>query len=873
MLLNRNDEQVLVLVAFSTGLHRRNRHSYTHPRARARAHAVVRPNARYRSRAAFKLIQLNRKYDFLSSARTVVDLCAAPGGWSQVAAKTCPVGATIMAIDLLPIKAIRGVKTLIGDITTQECRHLIKKETKGELIDVVLCDGAPNVGGAWSSEAYTQSELVLEAARMASDILAPGGTFVSKVFRSKDYSALIYALKQLYKKVEATKPAASRNTSAEIFVVCQGYKAPSKIDARLFDSKYIFTDFTEEKKIEGPDALLRAKDKQRRFREGYEEGISTTFKEIAVEAFVKEDSPVEVLGKYTKISFKIGAAAGDGSGDEELEVIREVVATHKATTSEIKSLCEDLQVLGRSEFKQLLRWRLAVKKEADKVLKERRKAAGGEEGEDEGADADAGGEGGDEEEKSQEDRLMEEMEAVKAKMEKRLKREKKKRREQKMNARIRSAQLAQAEGIGEDLMDGPESLFSLKGIKGKVKRVSDVSAPDQSDSEEAAAESESESDDSDLDERRRKYDAMMDEYLEANYKDYKVRQRMTAGGALRKKRSRLGDDGELSSDEEDAGGDDDAAEAGSDSAASEDGSEDGSEDEEDGLLTDLGAKKGITPVDTWFDQDVFAGNMGDDESSDGDEEEEEEEDVEDDVEVDVEVDDGGADASSSDEDEQDMRSKGKTTGGGSRPQNGFEEVPMSEDDSDSAAEEFDMLGDDAKAEVLALAKKFINKKSKSELLESSYNRYAFHDDEKDLPGWFREEEAKFRRPAYQITGQEFNDAKNSLAGINTRTTKKVVEAKARKQKRLKTKLDAARKAAEAVASHEDMSGASKMRQIEKIYRQARSKGPGKKKMSRSEEYKSKKRAPKLDARLRADKRGLKAAEARAKKKRGGKGRR
>ena len=70
-----------------------------------------------------------------------------------MAAKTCPVGATIMAIDLLPIKAIRGVKTLIGDITTQECRHLIKKETKGELIDVVLCDGAPNVGGAWSSEA------------------------------------------------------------------------------------------------------------------------------------------------------------------------------------------------------------------------------------------------------------------------------------------------------------------------------------------------------------------------------------------------------------------------------------------------------------------------------------------------------------------------------------------------------------------------------------------------------------------------------------------------------------------------------------------------------------------------------------------------
>ena len=748
----------------------------------------------YRSRAAFKLIQLNRKYDFLSSARTVVDLCAAPGGWSQVAAKTCPVGATIMAIDLLPIKAIRGVKTLIGDITTQECRHLIKKETKGELIDVVLCDGAPNVGGAWSSEAYTQSELVLEAARMASDILAPGGTFVSKVFRSKDYSALIYALKQLFKKVEATKPAASRNTSAEIFVVCQGYKAPSKIDARLFDSKYIFTDFVEEKKIEGPDALLRAKDKQRRFREGYEEGISTTFKEVAAETFVKEDSPVEMLGRYTKISFKGGAGDEGSKVDEELHVIREVLASHKATTSEIKSLCEDLQVLGRSEFKQLLRWRLAVKKEAEKVMKERRKAAGAGEGE---AD-DVGEEDGNMDEKSQEDRLMEEMEAVKAKMEKKLKREKKKRREQKMNARIRSAQLAQAEGIGEDQLDGPESLFSLKGIKGKVKGVSDVSAPDQSETEEEEEAFESESEDSDLDERRRKYDEMMDEYLEKNYKDYKVRQRMTAGGALRKKRSRLGDDGELSSEDDDE--EDGAMRHGGNPGTVSDASDESDEElaEENELLTDLDANKGITPVDTWFDQDVFAGNMGDDESSDS--EEEPESDGDEDEQFGGPVDDD--EMESSDDDDVAYGNGVDKAKGPVRPQGGFEEVPMSEEESDSAAEEFDMLGDDAKAEVLALAKKFINRKSKSELLESSYNRYAFHDDEKDLPGWFREEEAKFRRPAYQITGSEFNEAKQSLAGINTRTTKKVVEAKARKQKRLKAKLDVARKAAEAVAAHE-----------------------------------------------------------------------
>jgi len=181
---------------------------------------------------------------------------------------------------------------------------MIRKETDGSLIDVVLCDGAPNVGGAWSSEAYSQSELVLEAARMASDILAPNGTFVTKVFRSKDYSALIFALKQLFKKVEATKPAASRNASAEIFVVCLGYKAPSKIDPRIFDAKYIFCDLEDKPRIEGPDALLRAKDKQRRFREGYEDGISTTHKELLAYDFILSDNPVELLGNFTIVSFK-----------------------------------------------------------------------------------------------------------------------------------------------------------------------------------------------------------------------------------------------------------------------------------------------------------------------------------------------------------------------------------------------------------------------------------------------------------------------------------------------------------------------------------------------------------------------------------------
>jgi AdoMet-dependent rRNA methyltransferase SPB1 len=176
-------------------------------------------------------------------------------------------------------------------------------------MDVVLHDGAPNVGGAWSSEAYAQSWLVLEALRMATDVLAPKGTFVTKVFRSKDYTALLYALKQLFTKVEATKPAASRNASAEIFVVCLGYKAPARIDPRLLDAKHLFQEVNEVPASAGPDALIKAKIKQRRFREGYEEGISLMRKVISAAAFVAGANPVETLGQATAIAL-------DGSDSE-----------------------------------------------------------------------------------------------------------------------------------------------------------------------------------------------------------------------------------------------------------------------------------------------------------------------------------------------------------------------------------------------------------------------------------------------------------------------------------------------------------------------------------------------------------------------------
>lgn len=306
----------------------------------------------YRARSAFKLIQLAKKQDFLSKAKICIDLCAAPGGWSQVAQRNMPHGALIIAVDLVPIKPIYGVVCMQSDITSDKCRNLLRKEMKGERADVVLHDGAPNVGASWAKDAFGQNELTLSAMKLACEHLKPGGVFVTKVFRSADYNSLMWVFGQLFSKVDATKPTASRNVSAEIFVICSGFKA-GNIDPRFFDPKWVFMEVIEPAAHDVPGSSLAEllKIKQTKHRSGYDEGYDN--KVMDADAFFVAENPAQVLVTHHRINL-------DAAGAKD-------IAGHPLTTSEIRELCADLKILGRRDLSALMKWRLRLLRDREKT--------------------------------------------------------------------------------------------------------------------------------------------------------------------------------------------------------------------------------------------------------------------------------------------------------------------------------------------------------------------------------------------------------------------------------------------------------------------------------------------------------------------------
>ncbi|WP_336979851.1 RlmE family RNA methyltransferase [Altererythrobacter fulvus] len=176
----------------------------------------------YRSRAAYKLIELDEKFGLLKGAQRVVDLGIAPGGWSQVVRKVAP-RAAIVGIDLLPTEPIEGVTIFQMDFMADEAPEALESALDGAP-DLVLSDMAANTVGHKQTDHLRTMGLVETAADFAIQTLAPGGAFVAKVFAGGTDPDLLTLLKQKFATVKHAKPPASRKGSSEWYVIAQGFK-------------------------------------------------------------------------------------------------------------------------------------------------------------------------------------------------------------------------------------------------------------------------------------------------------------------------------------------------------------------------------------------------------------------------------------------------------------------------------------------------------------------------------------------------------------------------------------------------------------------------------------------------------------------------
>lgn len=497
-----------------------------------------------------------------------------------------PPSSLIVGVDLSPIKAIPRVITFQSDITTDKCRATIRQHLKTWKADTVLHDGAPNVGTAWVQDSFNQAELALQAMKLATEFLVEGGTFVTKVFRSKDYNSLLWVFNQLFTKVEATKPPSSRNVSAEIFVVCQGFKAPKRIDPKFLDPRSVFAELSDptpnnEAKVFNPEI-------KKRKRDGYEDGNMTQYREVAASEFIQTTDPIAILGSLNRLSFEQPA-----NGDVALAALDKL----PETTQEIRDCCADLRVLGRKEFRNLLKWRLKVREIFGFATKKTAKPA-----EEEVAEV---------EEMDEELKIQERIQELTDREKGRRKRERRKENEKKQKEIIRMQlhMVAPTEiGLEQSGPNGDNSMFGLKSVdktgsvdkiaKGKMVILKESDSRPDHDSGFGSEETDEESDE-EQDKLDRELDSMYDQYQD---------RKASSDAKFRAKKSRKEhEDGDWEGFSADNHGSDDDDELEGDSS---DESSDEETETKRSLLTDLEIEEkkssGLSRrAAQFFDQDIF----------------------------------------------------------------------------------------------------------------------------------------------------------------------------------------------------------------------------------------------------------------------------
>jgi 23S rRNA (uridine2552-2'-O)-methyltransferase len=175
----------------------------------------------YRSRAAFKLMEIDDRDRLIRPGMTVVDLGCAPGGWCQVVAQRLEGQGRIVGIDLLPMAALAGVEFIQGDFTDPATQERIRAALGGRPADLVICDMAPNISGVAETDqakAYALTELALD---FACRCLQPKGAFLVKIFQGSGFEAYVQALRSRFKSVQARKPEASRDRSREVYLLAR----------------------------------------------------------------------------------------------------------------------------------------------------------------------------------------------------------------------------------------------------------------------------------------------------------------------------------------------------------------------------------------------------------------------------------------------------------------------------------------------------------------------------------------------------------------------------------------------------------------------------------------------------------------------------
>ena len=177
----------------------------------------------YRSRASYKLLEIQRKDNFIKPGMTVVDLGAAPGGWSQVAAELVGDRGRVIASDILPMDIIANVEFVQGNFTEQGVLDKLVDQLRGSQVDLVISDMAPNMSGMKGIDQPQAMNLAELALDMSRSVLKPGANFLVKVFQGEGFESFRQELRETFRTVKTRKPAASRTKSSEIYLLSGGY--------------------------------------------------------------------------------------------------------------------------------------------------------------------------------------------------------------------------------------------------------------------------------------------------------------------------------------------------------------------------------------------------------------------------------------------------------------------------------------------------------------------------------------------------------------------------------------------------------------------------------------------------------------------------